>query len=169
MCAELVEPVAVLLILIGTISSVGSTLVSELGCWSPWIWQSTWPVATKRPCWSINHPTGGITAKIGKGPVGARFALFHCAPETHERNYSLYSGQSSTIGNSQRRHSNERRHGSSVASSSVEMSVASSSVEMSVASSSIEESQHSQKWTCSIVSSTAPETCPRVRLNGRGP
>lgn len=101
MSAELVEPVAALVILIGTISSVGSTLVSEVGYWNPWIRQTTWPIATKVPCWPINHPTGGTTAEIGKGPVGARFALFHCTAETHERNYSRHSGQSSTIGNSQ--------------------------------------------------------------------
>ena len=47
--------------------------MSEVGCWSTWIRQSTWLIATKRPYWSINRPSGGTTAKIGKGPVGARF------------------------------------------------------------------------------------------------
>ena len=40
--------------------------MSEVECWSPWIQQSTWPIATKRPCWSINRPTGGTTANIGR-------------------------------------------------------------------------------------------------------
>ena len=146
MSAELVEPVAALVILIGTISSVGSTLVSEVGCWSPWIRQSTWPIATKGPCWSINCPTGG-TAKIGKdqlvqGLLSSTVQLRlmkEIIPDILDEALQLAI------------HSNERPHGSSVASSSVE------------------KYQHSQKWTCSIVSSTAPETGPRVRQNGRGP
>ena len=73
--------------------------------------------------WMVKRPT----ATIGKGPVCARFALFHCAAETRKEMPDTLDEalklaiQQESVEAAQKSYSSERGHGSSsLASSSIE-------------------------------------------------